>query len=174
MLGFLATEGIEEYAMQAADFQPTKLKLDRLTDTGVKVQIEGDFRMDSSKVHRTSVRNLGRFGTWVAREVESGPTDVDVYLPEHDNVLLGKARIPGIKVNIRDGQTTHISFFTDLEPGSFDGIRNIANDWFEGRLKQVRVKGKAEVPLKSGIINIGKQVVEQALVFQGESSYLEM
>ncbi|KAF2127109.1 hypothetical protein P153DRAFT_344426 [Dothidotthia symphoricarpi CBS 119687] len=167
MLGFLATEGIEEYAMQAADFRPTKLSLDGLTDHGAKVHVEGDFTMDASKVHKKSVRNIGRFGTWIAKEVESGPTDVDVYLPEYGNILIGKAKVPGIKVNIRNGRTTHVSFITYLEPGSPDGIRNVANDWIEGRLGQIRLKGRAEVLLKSGLINIGKQTVEQAMVFQG-------
>lgn len=168
MLGFLATEGMEEYAMQAADFRPTKLSLDSLTDHGVKVQVEGDFTMDASKVKKQGVRTLGRFGTWVAREVESGPTNVDVYLPEYGDVLAGTARIPGIKVNIRNGHTTHVSFFADLEPGSFDGIRNIANDWMSGGLRQIRIRGKAQIPLRSGIIRLGKQMVEESFVFQGK------
>ncbi|KAF2013776.1 hypothetical protein BU24DRAFT_394790 [Aaosphaeria arxii CBS 175.79] len=167
MLGFLATEGVEEYAMQAADFKPTKLSLGSLTHTGAKIHVEGDFRMDASKVEKSSVRNLGRFGTWIAHEVESGPTDVDVYLPEYGNVLLGTARIPGIKVNVRNGKTTHVSFDADVEPGSLEGIRNIANDWIDGRLGQIRVKGKAEVPLKSGLIRLGKQTIEKFMIFQG-------
>ncbi|KAF1960209.1 hypothetical protein CC80DRAFT_405150 [Byssothecium circinans] len=167
MLGFLATEGIGEYAMQAADFKPTKLSLDSLTAHGVKVQVEGDFTMDASKVKKQSVRNLGRFGTWIASEVESGPTDVDVYLPEYNDVLVGKARIPGIKVSIRNGHTTHVSFFAQLEPGSFEKIRDVANDWMDGHLSQIRLRGKAEVPIKSGLIHLGKQTVEESLVFQG-------
>ncbi|KAF2269282.1 hypothetical protein CC78DRAFT_509473 [Lojkania enalia] len=167
MLGFLATEGIEEYAMQAADFQPTKLSLDSLTGTGVRVQVEGDFVMDASKVEKQSVRNFGRFGTWIAREVESGPAKVEVYLPEYGNVLLGTASIPPVKVNVRNGHINHISFFADLEPGNFDGIRNIANDWMDGRLGRIRIKGKAEVPLKTGLIHLGTQSIEQALVLQG-------
>ena len=169
ILGFLATEGIEEYAMQAADFKPTKLSLDSLTDRGVKVLVEGDFKMDASKVKKQSVRNLGRFGTWIAREVESGPTEVDVYLPEYGNILVGTAKVPSIKVNIRDGHTTHVSFFANVEPGEFDGIRNVANDWIEGRLDQIRIKGKAEIPLKSGLIHIGKQTIEESLVFNGKA-----
>jgi hypothetical protein len=167
MFAFLVTEGIEEYAMQAADFKPTKLSLDSLTAHGVKVQVEGDFTMDASKVKKQSVRNIGRLGTWIASEVESGPTDVDVYLPEYGNVLVGKAKIPAIKVSIRNGHTTHISFFADVEPGSFEKIRNVANDWMDGRLGQIRLKGKAEVPVKSGLIRLGKQTVEESLVFQG-------
>jgi hypothetical protein len=167
LLGFLASEGIEEYAMQAADFKPTKLALDSLTKHGVKVHIEGDFTMDASKVNKKSIRNIGRFGTWIAHEAETGATDVDVYLPEYGNILVGTAKVPAIKVNIRNGQTTHISIFADLEPGSFDGIRNIANDWIEGRLGQIRVKGKAEVPLRSGLIRLGTQYIEESLVFKG-------
>lgn len=167
MLGFLATEGIEEYAMQAAEFKPTKLSLDGLTDHGAKVHVEGDFRMDASKVQKKSVRNLGRFGTWIAKEVESGPTDVDVYLPEYGNVLIGTAKVPGVKVNVRNGHTTHVSFIATLQPGSPDGIRNVAHDWIDGRLGQIKLKGKASVPLKFGLINIGKQIVEQSMVFHG-------
>jgi hypothetical protein len=167
MLGFLASEGIEEYAMQAADFKPTKLSLDGLADNGAQVRIEGDFTMDASKVKKSSVRNIGRFGTWIAHEAETGPFDAHVYLPEYGNVLVGTAAIPSIKVNIRNGHTTHISFVTSVQPGSPDGIRNIANDYIDGRLGQIRVKGKAEVPVKSGLINVGKQIVEQVMVFKG-------
>lgn len=71
-----------------------------------------------------------------------------------------------MKVNIRNGHTTHVSFVTSVKPGSPDGIREIANDYIEGRLGQIRIKGKAEVPVRSGLINIGKQLVEQSMVFQ--------
>ena len=167
MLGFLATEGIEEYAMQAADFKPTKLSLDSLTDTGVRVQVEGDFSMDASKVQKESVRNIGRFSTWIASEVETGATEVDVYLPEYDMVRVGTAKIPAIKVSIRNGHTTHVSFFAHLEPGRFDSLRNIANDWMDGRLGQIRLKGKADVPLRSGLIRLGSQTIVESFTFQG-------
>lgn len=157
--------------MQAADFKPTKLALDSLTPNGVRVQVEGDFSMDASKVQRKSVRNFGRFGTWIASEVETGPTNVEVYLPEYGNAPLGKAKIPGLKVSVRNGHTTHISMVTDVEPSSFDNIRNLANDWLDGRLGQIRVKGKAEVPLKSGFIHLGTQAIEESLVFQGRSTH---
>ncbi|KAF1939741.1 hypothetical protein EJ02DRAFT_496313 [Clathrospora elynae] len=167
MFGFLASEGIEEYAMQAADFRPTRLALDGLTEHGANVHVEGDFTMDANRVKKQSVRNIGRFGTWIAREAESGPTEVDVYLPEYGNILIGTAKVPGVKVNIRNGHTTHVSFVATLQPGSPDGIRNVANDWIDGRLGQIRLKGMATVPLKSGLITIGKQIVEQSMLFQG-------
>lgn len=167
MLGFLATEGIQEYAMQAADFKPTKLSLDSLTDAGVRVRIEGDFTMDASRVHKESVRNIGRFGTWIAREAETGATEVDVYLPEYDMVRVGTAKIPGIKVNIRNGHTTHVAFFAHLEPGRFDNLRNIANDWMDGRLGQIRLKGKADIPLRSGLVRLGSQTISESFTFEG-------
>lgn len=166
MLGFLATEGIEEYAMQAADFRPTKLALDGLVEKGANVLIEGNFRMDASKVKKSSVRNLGRFGTWIAHQAETGPFEANVYLPEYGNVLIGTASIPALKVNIRNGRTTYLRFVTSVKPGSPDGIREVANDYIEGRLGQIKIRGKAEVPLRSGLINIGKQLVEQSMVFQ--------
>jgi hypothetical protein len=167
MMGFFVKEAVQEYAMQAADFKPTKLSVDGLTDHGAKVHIEGDFTMDARKVNRGSVRNLGRFGTWIAREAETGAFDADVYLPEYGNVLIGTAEIPGVKVNIRNGHTTRVSLVAMVKPGSPDGIRNVANDWIDGRLGQIRLQGKATVPLKSGLINIGKQAVEQSMVVQG-------
>ncbi|KAJ4988206.1 pre-rRNA processing protein [Stagonosporopsis vannaccii] len=165
MFGFLASEGIEEYALQAADFHPTKLALDGLTDHGARVQIEGDFTMDASKVTKQSVRNIGRLGTWFAREAETGAMDAELYLPEYGNVLVGTARIPGVKVNIRNGHTTHISLVALVEPGDPDGIRSVAHDYIDGRLKQIRLRGKAEVPVRSGLITLGKQTVDQSIVF---------
>lgn len=169
MFGFLASEGIEEYAMQAADFKPTKLALDGLTEHGARVQIEGDFMMDATKVKKQSVRNIGRFGTWFAREAETGPMDAEVYLPEYGDVLVGTARIPGIKVNIRNGHSTHISLVVTVQPGSSEGIRSVVHDYIDGRLKQIRLRGKAEVPVRSGLIRLGKQTVEQSMVFYSDS-----
>ncbi len=170
VVGFIAPEAVEEYATQAVLFEPTRLGINSFTESGVRAHIEGDFIMDASRVKKKSVRDFGRFATWIAREVETAPTDVEVSLPEYGNVVLGAARIPSIKVNIRNGHTTHVDFLTDLEPGEVDGIRRIANDWLEGRLGQLRVRGKADVAIRSGIVRLGKQTIEQSLVFQGRPS----
>ncbi|KAF2198402.1 hypothetical protein GQ43DRAFT_378707 [Delitschia confertaspora ATCC 74209] len=168
LFGFLATEEVEDYAKQAAGFKPTRLSLDSLTDTGVRVKVEGEFSMDASKVEKGSVRNIGRLGTWIARKVRAGATEVNVYVPEYGNMLLGTAKIPSITVDIRNGHRTEISFLSDLTPGSLEGIRNIANDWLEGRLRELRLKGKADVFLRSGLIGLGKQAVEHAVVLEGD------
>ncbi|MCJ1231953.1 hypothetical protein MMC12_008633, partial [Toensbergia leucococca] len=67
-----------------------------------------------------------------------------------------------------NGHTTHIDFLSDLVPGDIDGIRRIANDWLEGRLGQLRVKGVAKVALKSGIFSLGTQSLSQSLLFEGQ------
>ncbi|KAI7598994.1 hypothetical protein KC319_g22917, partial [Hortaea werneckii] len=107
--------------------------------------------MDASRVQKNNVRNLGKFFTGIARQAESGESKVEVSLPEYGNVLLGTAHVPGVKVDLRDEYKTHVDILSDLEPGDLGGIRRIAHDWVDGRLGQLRVLGKANVPLKSGI-----------------------
>ncbi|KAH6639418.1 hypothetical protein C7974DRAFT_421982 [Boeremia exigua] len=165
MFGFLASAAVEEYAMQAADFHPTKLALDGLTDHGARLQIEGDFRMDAARVPKQSVRNIGRLGTWFAREAETGPMHADVYLPEYGDVLVGTAHVPGVKVAIRNGRTTHVSLVAVVEPGAPEGIRSLAHDYIEGRLHQIRLRAKATVPVRSGLIRLGNQIVDKSMVF---------
>jgi len=169
-LGFAMPSVVEEYAKTAAVFEPTDLSIDSFTASGVRARIRGDFRLDASRVQKKSVRDLGRFGTWIARAVETRSSDMSVYLPEYDNVLLGAASVPGIVVSIRNGETTHLDFLVDLERGDVDGIRRVANDWLDGRLGQLRVVAEAEIPVKSGIFSLGTQRVSESLVLQGPST----
>ncbi|KAG0652027.1 hypothetical protein D0Z07_1013 [Hyphodiscus hymeniophilus] len=168
---FFAPAIVEEYAKESLVIEPTNLSIHNFTSTGVVARVQANFRMDASRVKNNAVRNLGRFGTWMAREVESKESRVEVYLPEYDNVLIGTADVPPIVVNIRNGHTTGIDFLTALEPGDVDGIRRVANDWLEGRLDQVRVMGKADVGLKSGLFSLGSQTITESLVFEGHSLY---
>ncbi|MCJ1226548.1 hypothetical protein MMC12_003200 [Toensbergia leucococca] len=171
-LGFAAPAVVEEYAKEAMVFEPTELSIDSFTSSGVRARIRGDFLLDASRVHKKPVRDLGRAGTWIAKAVESKGSQVEVYLPEYGDVLLGTAAVPSIVVDIRNGHTTHIDFLSDLVPGDIDGIRRIANDWLEGRLGQLRVKGVAKVALKSGIFSLGTQSLSQSLLFEGQSLYI--
>ena len=167
-LGFAAPAVVEEYAKEAMVFEPTDLSIDSLTSSGVKARIQGDFTLDASRVHKKPVRDLGRFGAWIARAVESKQSTVKVYLPEYGNVLLGTADVPGVVVDIRNGHITHVDFLSDLEAGDIDGIRRLAYDWIEGRLGQLRVQGVAQVRLKSGLFGLGTQIFSHSLVFQGQ------
>ena len=167
-LGFAAPEIVEEYAREAMVFEPTDLSIDMFTSTGVRARIRGDFTLDAARVQKKSVRDLGRAGTWVARAVESKQSKIKVFLPEYGNLLLGTADVPPILVDIRNGHTTHLDFLSDLAAGDLDGIRRMANDWLEGRVGDLTVRGVAEVPLKSGIFGLGTQSIAETIMIKGE------
>jgi hypothetical protein len=168
---FFAPAVVEEYAKEALVIEPTNLSIDSFTSTGVRARIQANFRMDASRVKNKDVRNIGRFGTWIARAVETKETNVEVYLPELGNILVGTAAIPPITVDIRNGHTTAIDFLSDLQPGDIERMRQVANDWLEGRLGTLRVLGKADVGLKSGLISLGTQSISESLEFEGQSLY---
>ncbi|CAI7564563.1 unnamed protein product [Penicillium glandicola] len=166
VVAFAAPAAVKEYAQQAAVFKPTAVSIDSTTPDGVRARIQGDFVMDSGRVKNKSVRGIGRLATWIAREVETGPSNVEVYLPEYGNVLVGNAALPSIKVNIRNGRHTTVDFLTDLEAGDVRGIHAIAIDWIEGRLGRLSVKGKATMHLKSGLIALGTQVLTDYIIIE--------
>lgn len=166
-LAFAAPAVVKEYAQQAAVFKPTAVSIDSTTSDGIRARVQGDFVMDSGRVKNKSIRNLGQLATWIAGEVETGPSDVEVYLPEYGNVLVGHAAVPSIKFSIRSGYHTHVDFLTDLEAGDIRGIHAIAIDWIEGRLGRLNVKGKATLHLKSGLIDLGTQVLTDNIIFEG-------
>jgi hypothetical protein len=168
---FFTPAVVEEYAKEALVIEPTNLSIDSFTTTGVRARVQANFRMDASRVKNEHVRNIGRFGTWIAQYVESQESTVEVYLPEYGNVLVGTAAVPKIVVDIRNGHTTAIDFLTDLQPGDVEGIRQVANDFLEGRLENIRLVGKADVALKSGLISLGSQSISESLVFEGQSLY---
>jgi hypothetical protein len=168
---FFFPAALEEYTKQAVIIEPTNLSVHELTSTGVSVIVEGKFKLDASRVKNNAVRNFGLFVSWVAREVESRPSIVEVYLPEHGNMLIGSAAIPRIAVDVRDGHSTSVEFLAVLEPGNAEDIRRVANDWLEGRLDRIRVMGKADVDLMTGIFPLGTQTIAESMVFEGQSLY---
>jgi hypothetical protein len=123
--------------------------------------------MDAGRVKNKATRDLGRFGTWIAREVQSGESELNVFLPEYDNVLLGTATLPPVKVNIRNHHHNQVDILADLEPGDVDGVRRIAKDFVDGKLKELTVKAVATVPIRSGLIKLGEQTISQILEFRG-------
>ncbi|OQE36326.1 hypothetical protein PENCOP_c012G04621 [Penicillium coprophilum] len=167
VLAFAAPAAVKEYAQQAAIFKPTAVSIDSTTPEGVRARVQGDFVMDSGLVKNKPVRGIGRLATWIAREVETGPSNVEIYLPEYGNVLVGTASLPSIKVNIRNGHHTHVDFLTDLEAGDIRGIHAIAIDWIEGRLGRLGVKGKTTMHLKSGLIPLGTQILTDYIIIEG-------
>ncbi|KIW46669.1 uncharacterized protein PV06_02320 [Exophiala oligosperma] len=165
--GFALPPVIEEYAKEAVVFEPTNLSIDSFASFGVRARIQGTFYLEASRVRHKPTRDLGRFGTWIAREVQSGESEVSVYLPEYDNVLLGTATIPPVKVNIRNRHQNHVDILADLEPGDVDGLRRIVNDFIDRKLDGLTVNAVATVPIRSGLIRLPKQTISQILEFQG-------
>lgn len=162
---------VEDYAKEAAVLEPTNLSLESITTNGVRARIQANFRLDATRVRNDHVRRIGKASTWVARELGIDETRVNVYLPEFDNVLLGTAAVPPMVINLREGETTMIDFVADLTPGDADGIRMIANEWLEGRLDRLRVKGEADIQLKSGFLPLGTHTVSESLTFEGKYLY---
>ncbi|KAJ5112273.1 hypothetical protein N7532_000318, partial [Penicillium argentinense] len=166
VFAFAAPAVVKGYAQEAAVFKPTALSIDSTTPDGVRARVQGDFVMDANRVKNKSIQCFGRFATWIAREVETGESDVEVYLPEYGNVLIGNAAVPSIKVNIRNGHKNHIDFLTDLTAGDIKGIHSIAMDWIEGRLARLSVRGKATLHLKTGLIALGSQILTETITFE--------
>jgi hypothetical protein len=164
-LGFAAPEAMQEYAEQASVFKPTKLSIDSFTADGVNARVQGEFYFDSSRVERQSVKDIGRSLSWLARAAETKSTEVTVSLPEYD-IELGHAQIPPIVVSLKDKEKTPIDLIVKVTPGDPAGLKQIASDWLEGRLGQLRLEGMADVPLKSGIFPLGTQTIVQTLTFQ--------
>ena len=165
--GFALPTVVQEYAEQAAVFEPSDLSIASITSSGVKARVKGDFVLDASRVKRRSVRDLGRFGTWVAAAVEVTPSNVQVFLPERDNLPLGTAEIPPVVVSIRNGEVNHLDFIAEVDHGEFDDLGQIAKDWIDGRLTELRLRGEADVSLKSGIFYLGTQTVSRDVLFKG-------
>lgn len=170
-LVFIVPDAVQEYTKQAAVLEPTNLSLDSITADGVKARIQATFRLDGSRVENEHVRRIGKAATWIANSIGTEETKVAVSLPEYDNALLGTAVIPPLTVILREGHTTFFDFVTEVSPGDVEGIRTIANEWLEGRLDSLRLKGSTDLTLKSGIIPLGTHNIVETLVFEGQSLY---
>ena len=171
---FFVPAAVEEYAKQAAVLEPTNLSLESITATGVRARIQANFRLDGSRVHDDNTRRIGRAATWFVRHLGSEQTNVTVFLPDYSNAVLGSAVIPPLALDIVDGHNTAIDFVADLAPGEAESIRNIVNDWLDGKLDQLKVLGKANLALRSGpsgIIPLGTHAIAESLVFEGQYLY---
>lgn len=171
VFAFIVPGVVQEYAMQAMVVEPTNLSIDSFTSTGAIARVRGTFTMDASRVKKKAVRDIGRFGTWIAKVVESQPSVVEVVLPHYGQDVVGTAEVPSVKVNIRNGHITPIEFLTHVEPGSKDVLRRVADDWVKGRMQDLEVRGTAKVTLKSGLIALGTQSIMHNLWLQGEQAF---
>ena len=163
VLGFVTPQVAKEYASQAATFEPTRLSIANYTDTGVIARVQGHFELNADHVEKNSVRNLGRFGTWIARTVETDTTSVQISLPLHGDILLGTATIPPLNLWIVNSWVTPIDVLVNLAPGPHEGLRQVVHDWIDGKIDEYVIKATAVTSLKSGIARIGQQTISQTL-----------
>ncbi|RMZ75688.1 hypothetical protein DV738_g5328, partial [Chaetothyriales sp. CBS 135597] len=157
----------EHYAAQALVLKPDNLSIDSFTALGVTTRVQGVFYLNSSRVQNAPVRYLGRAFTWIAREVESGQSTIDLTLPEYGDVLAAKVAVPPIKVNVRDQHHNHLDLLADVVPGDVVGITRVAKDFLDHKLHSLSILAVANVPLRSGFISIGSQTVQQLLTLEG-------
>ncbi|RKF57721.1 putative pre-rrna processing protein [Erysiphe neolycopersici] len=167
LLVFIAPSFIEEYAKQAVSIKPTKLSVDSFTSRGLKARVQADFRVDASQVPNKYLRNFGRLSTWIAKEVRSDPSKVQVFLPDYDNLHICTVTVPRIQVDIRDNRTTPLELLIDIALEDKNGIHLIANEWLEGGLDRIQVLVQATISLKSGMISLPAQPISRLLVFEG-------
>ena len=158
---------VKNYVQEAAVFEPKDLSVESSTPDGIRVRIQGEFTLDSSRVTRAPVRGLGRFATWVAREVETGHSDVRVSLPEYGDALIGTASLPPIKVRIQDNHVSRLDFLADLAAGDVNGIRSVGMDWLDGRLEHLQLEGVTTTHIKSGLLSFGVQTISDTLTLEG-------
>lgn len=167
---FFAPAMVEEYAKEAVVVEPTNLSIHEITSTGVIARVQANFRLDAAKVKNPHVRNVGRFGTWIARKVETSESTINIYA-KTVNLLLGSVVVPKIVVDIRNGHTNTLDFLTNVRPGDVNGLRQLANDWLDGRIKDITVRGEGNIGVKSGLINLGQQKISEEMHFEGQSLY---
>ncbi|OJJ71352.1 hypothetical protein ASPBRDRAFT_127266 [Aspergillus brasiliensis CBS 101740] len=166
IFAFIAPAAVREYAKEAVVFKPTKVSIESATADGLQARIQGDVMLDARRVHKKPVRDIGRFVTWIGREAESGQSEVELYLPEYGNVLLGTANLPSVKVNIQNGHVNHVNFLADIVPGDFEGIHNVALDWLNGKLEKLTVRGTATLDIRSGFLSLGHQFLSDSLTIE--------
>ncbi|KAI8202957.1 hypothetical protein K4K52_005868 [Colletotrichum sp. SAR 10_76] len=166
LVAFFVPAAVEEYAKQAAVVEPTNLSLESITTNGVRARVQANFKLDGSRVQDPTSRRIGKFTTWIVRALGTEQTKVGVYLPEYNDVLLGTAVVPPLSISIVDGQTTKVDFVAELSPGDAEAYRKVANEWLDGKLDQLKVLGKADIPLKSGILPLGTHAVSEILTFE--------
>ncbi|OAF54960.1 hypothetical protein VC83_08553 [Pseudogymnoascus destructans] len=166
---FFAPAAVEEYSKQSMVIDPTGLSIDSFTSTGVRARVQADFQLDAAKCKNPAIRTLGRLATYIAHTVESEETEVKVYLPEYDNLLIGTATVPKAHASIRNGEVTHLDFLTDVKPAETADLQRIVNDWLSGRMTQLTVRGMIDVPLKSGFFRLGNKTISPTIILEGHN-----
>jgi hypothetical protein len=166
-VGFIAPAAAERYAHSSVVLDLGDISVDSFTDKGVRVHLTSEVHIDASRVYNPFLRTLGRFGARLVRKVHVEPSRVHLYLPDYEGKLLGSAEIPALTVDVRNGHTTSLDIYSNAEPGSLDAIVLLTNKVLAGELDELRVLGKANVHVKTGIFGLGTRTVSSEVVLKG-------
>lgn len=166
LVGFLVPPAVQEYAEQAVMIEPTDLSVESITADGVRARIQGNFRLDATRVKNDNSRRVGRFVTGIMRKLQTEETTVRVSLPHYDHAVLGTAVIPPVTISLVDGHNTAVDIVADFKPGEADHIRMLVNEWLDGKLDRVKVTGTTDLRIKSGIFPLGTHSVVESMVFE--------
>jgi hypothetical protein len=173
MAGLYFTPAIvEDYGKWSMVIEPTSISIDSFTPTGVRARVQADFKMDASRCKNTATRTIGRLGTYIVHMVESEETEVKVYLPEYDDMLIGIATMPKVHASLRNGEVTNLDFIADVRPGKITGLQRIINDWANGRLGELTLKGMADVSIRHGAFPLGTLSIAPTLVLEGQTPWI--
>lgn len=166
-LRLLAPSAAAQYVREAVIFDVSNLSVESFTNHGVRARIQASVTIDSGRVESRAIRAFGVMGTWLTRKISTDESKVYIYLPEYGEDLLGTATAAATVLDIQNGHITLIDFVSEVETGSLDILRSVANDYLNGGLGLVRVRGEADIAFKSGLLNVGAHRISEEMTFEG-------
>lgn len=166
-VGLLGPSATARYAREAMILDISNLSVESFTDRGARVLIQAKVTIDAKRVDNHAFRTFGIMGGWLARKVSTGESKISIYLPDYGKSVLVTATTPATDLGIQNGQITLIDYVSEVETCSLEILQSVANDYLNGGLGFIRVRGEANLALKSGILGFGtqKRIIEMA--FEG-------
>ncbi|KAJ3482380.1 hypothetical protein NLG97_g7585 [Lecanicillium saksenae] len=170
VLGYLVPPAVQTYIEKAVVLEPTGLSLDSLSLTGIRARVQGNFRMDATRVEDVTARRIGRIAMSIMRTVGAEQTHIKLYVPGYGDAMVGSAIVPPLYLNLVDGQNTFIDVVADLKLGDNGSIKKIVNDWLTGKISELEVKTATALQLKSGIIPLGTHDIVESMVLEAKDA----
>ncbi|KAF8458856.1 hypothetical protein BGX38DRAFT_1150297 [Terfezia claveryi] len=165
-IGFFAPTAAEQYAREAVTVKVLSLSIESFTPQGVQARVKANVNVDASKVKNGFVRNFGRLGTAIAKEVSTEEGELLVFLLDYNNTLLGNASIPPMVIDVRDGHSNFYDFISIVEPISLDTAQKVVEDYLDGNLKSLEIMGSTRLAMRSGILTLGNQLLTDTMRFE--------
>ncbi|KAF3936429.1 hypothetical protein ABW19_dt0204158 [Dactylella cylindrospora] len=166
LFGFMAPEAAQEYAKKATDIKLNSLSVDSFTPKGIRVRLQAQIRIDSTKSGNGLLQAFGVLAGSVARKVKVGSSEVTLYVPDYPDGLLGTATYPDVVIDLRDGHTTDIDILVDVVPGNLQGIKPVVDDYLAGKIHSLRIEGESDIPLQTGILPLGTHKIVQDIILK--------